>query len=217
MPMPMSLRRSGFCVALLYAVYASGLTGPPAYAQDIASTQRKAQAGNAEAQYNLAGAYFNGEGVARDPRQGLVWLRKSAEQGYVWAEKALGVMYEKGEQNLSQNPHEAALWFRKAARQQNRPAQDRLSQMLANGVISREEANWRTPEPGSKVKTASSKAFSLDEIEKGLQGGITCKRLAALVDKFKVDFAMTAGVRQRLEKAGADENLLVTISVSKQS
>jgi hypothetical protein len=210
----MNLRLSLVRVVLLCAI-ASVLL--PAQAQDTATLQRKAQAGNAEAQYQLAGAYFSGEGVARDPKQGLVWLRKSAGQGYVWAEKALGVMYLKGEQTVSQNPHEAAVWFRKAARQQNKPAQASLAQMLADGVVSKQEANWRAPDQVVEVKTATSKPFSLGEVEKGLQGGITCKRLAALVDKFKVDFALTTDMRQRLGKEGADDNLLTIISVSKRS
>lgn len=210
----MKLRLSLVRVVLFCAIASALLS---AQAQDTATLQRKAQAGNAEAQYQLAGAYFSGEGVARDPKQGLVWLRKSAGQGYAWAEKALGVMYLKGEQTVSQNPHEAAVWFRKAARQQNKPAQASLAQMLADGVISKQEANWRTPDQVVEVKTATSKPFSLGEVEKGLQGGITCKRLAALVDKFKVDFALTTDMRQRLGKEGADDNLLTIISVSKRS
>jgi hypothetical protein len=66
-----------------------------------------------------------------------------------------------------------------------------------------------------EAKTDKPKPFSPVEIEKGLQGGITCKRLATLVDKFKVDFTLSAEIRERLGKAGADDNLLATISASK--
>ena len=216
----MNLRSFLVGMILICAVGAGGSLGAgPAQAQDLASVERKAKAGDAKAQYDLAGDYYNGKDVAKDPKQGLLWLRKSADQGYVWAEKALGVMYRDGDQitGVPKNPREAALWFRKAARQENKPAQASLSQMLAEGLISRQEANWHSPQPTAEAKTGNPKAFSLAEVEKGLQGGITCKRLAALVDQFKVDFTLTAEVRQRLDKDGADDKLLTTISASKRS
>jgi hypothetical protein len=95
--------------------------------------------------------------------------------------------------------------------------------MLRTGSISRQEANWKSPEPVIKppepvieAKSAKPKAFSLLEVEKGLQGGITCKRLAVLVDKFKVDFSLNDALRERLNKDGADDNLLATISASRR-
>jgi TPR repeat protein len=214
----MNLRFYVVRLALAGTIVAGGLLGSvPVRAQDIGSIQRRAEAGNAEAQYELAKAYYTGAGVAKNSKQGLEWLRKSASQGHAGAEFALAVMYQKGEQSVAQNPHEAALWFRKAARQQNKSAQTNLSQMLAEGVISQQEANWREPQPTVKAATGKPNAFSLADVEKGLQGGITCKRLAALVGKFKVDFTLTANVRQRLDKEGANDELLTAISVSKRS
>ena len=87
-----------------------------------------------------------GTGVARDPVQGLAWLRKSADQGYFGAEYALGYMYLNGAEKLPKDEHEAAKWFRKAAKQQNKASQDSLAAMLAQGLISAEEANWRATE-----------------------------------------------------------------------
>jgi len=187
-------------------------------AEDIATIRHKSEAGNAEAQFELARAYYTGTGVAKDPRQGLEWLRKSAFQGYAAAEFALAVMYQLGEQSISQNPHEAAHWFRKAARQQNKEAQTRLSQMFDQGLISEQEANWRTSEPPTtQVKKAKPKPFSLGEVERGLLGGITSKRMAALVDMFGVDFRLSAVTRKRLSDEGADDSLLTTIAVSQRS
>lgn len=235
-----------------------------AQTQDFAALHKQAKEGNAEAQYELAKDYYTGTGVPKDSKQGLEWLRKSADQGHPGAEFALAVLYRKGELKdpkqglvwlrksavhnnaaaeyelgclfrdgeggVSKNPHEAAAWLRKAARQQNQPAQNALEQLLKKGTISRQEANWRAPdlvaktsepvieaktEPKADAKTENSKPFSLLEVEKGLQGGITCKRLATLVDKFKVDFSLSDDIRQRLSKAGADDNLLATISASR--
>jgi hypothetical protein len=208
------------CVVLLSAVAACWLLRPlPAVAQDFAKTLHQAHAGNAKAQYELAGDYYSGTGVAKDPKQGLLWLKKSAGQGYDWAEKALGVMYRDGDPKtgLPKNPHEAAAWFRKAARQENKLAQTSLDQMLATGLISKQEANWHTPDPVVAVKAPTPRPFSLIELEKGLSGGITCKRLAALIDKFKVDFILTTALRTRLTGEGANDDLLTVISASRRS
>jgi len=150
-----------------------------------------------------------------------VWLQKSAAQDYFGAEYALGRMYQNGLGKLPKDQHEAASWFRKAAKQQNQASQDRLSEMLAQGLISGEEANWRAAEPtvsNLPKKPTKSKAapFTLIEVETGLTGGITSKRMATLVQKFGVDFKLTAGARKRLADEGADDNLLQTISASKR-
>jgi hypothetical protein len=72
----------------------------------------------------------------------------------------------------------------------------------------------KPPQPVLEAKSDKPKPFSLLEVEKGLQGGITCKRLAVLVEKFKVDFSLNDTLRQRLNKDGADDILLATISAS---
>lgn len=259
----MNVRHPLVNVVLMSAV-AAALVFPfvSAQTQDFGALHKQAKEGNAEAQYELAKTYYTGSGVPKDSRQGLEWLRKSADQGHPGAEFALAVLYRKGELKdpkqglvwlrksaahnnaaaeyelgslfrdgegrVSKNPHEAALWLRKAARQKNEAAQNGLEQMFKKGTISRQEANWKVPELVTKIpepvieakadaKTESSKPFSLLEVEKGLEGGITCKRLATLVDKFKVDFSLSDDIRQRLSKEGADENLLTTISASRRS
>jgi len=193
--------------------------------QDLASMQQKAKAGDAIAQYDLARAYIAGTGVAKDPKQGLAWLRKSAGQGYFGAEYALAFMYQSGYQNgaeqIPKDEHEAANWFRKAARQQNKASQDRLSEMLAQGLISAEEANWHAAEPtaadsSKQPRKSQASPFSLAEVESGLKGGITSKRMTTLVQKFGVDFKLSAVAGKRLADEGADNNLLQTISASRR-
>jgi TPR repeat protein len=192
--------------------------------QGLEWLRKSAEHRNSAAEYELALIYLKGEqNASRDPKQALELLRRSAGQNNASAEYELGCMFRDGRDGVSKNPQEAALWFRKAARQQNEPAQSSLAQMLKKGAISKQEANWKAPDPVIKspekvidAKTEKSKAFSLAEVEKGLQGGITCKRMATLVEKFKVDFVLNADSRQRLGKEGADENLLTTISASKR-
>jgi hypothetical protein len=215
-----------FRVSLIWLVAACAITlSISAQDQSLATIRQKAEAGDAIAQYDLAKAYIAGTEVAKDPKQGLAWLRKSAGQGYFGAEYALAFMYQSGYQNgaeqIPKDEHEAANWFRKAARQQNKASQDRLAEMLAQGLISAEEANWRAAEvavPVSTKETKKSKAtpFTLVEVETGLAGGITTKRMATLVQKFGVDFKLSAVVRKRLADKGADDNLLQTISASRR-
>ncbi|MGD1078694.1 MAG: tetratricopeptide repeat protein [Candidatus Sulfotelmatobacter sp.] len=201
--------------------------------QNPDAIRHKAEAGDPIAQFDLAKLYIDGKLLKKDPGQAIEWLRKSAGQGYVGAEFALGIMYETGVVGLQKDPHEAAKWFLKAAKQQNRAAQDKLSAMLTQGLISAEEANWRAAQPTvsqtspqtvpptlpSPPKGAKGKAapFSLGDVETGLAGGITSKRMATLVQKFGVDFKLSSITRKRLADEGADDNLLATISASKRS
>jgi TPR repeat protein len=212
---------------------------------NIATLQRSAEAGDAKAQWDLAQAYWEGSGVPKDPAKGLEWLRKSAAQGYAGAEVTLGFLYQNGVQ-VPKDLHEAARWYRKAARQSDKDpkhaqtAQADLGSLAAQGVIPVNEADWRAPEPGSDtdqqvVKNSSAKKsdlksnetqknpskskappFSLAEIETGLNGGITSKRMTALVGQYGVDFSLSTNAKQHLTNEGADDSLLQTIASSKR-
>jgi hypothetical protein len=228
------------------------LAGMSAFAQtgDIATIQQKAEAGDAKSQFDLAEAYWEGTGVAKDPAKGLEWLKKSASQGYAGAQVTLGVLYQNGVQ-VPKDPHEAANWFRKAARQSAtdakhaQKAQSDLGALAAQGLISVEESDWRSLQPGeqqqapppikavknadvqtnqgqtnlgpsSVVKNDKAAPFSLSEVETGLTGGITTKRMATLVSQYGVDFTLGPNAKQRLTIDGADDALLQTIASSKR-
>ncbi len=202
-----------------------------AQAQAIADLVQKAQAGDAKAQFELAKAYQGGQGVPLDRVKSIEWLRKSADRGYAGAQVTLGAFYESGAlrevPGFNQpDPHEAAKWFRKAARQSKidpqhaHNAQADLSQLLAQGLISKQEADWRAAEPGANPATAKDTKkgpppFSLAEVEEGLTGGVTDKRMTTLVNTYGVNFALTATTRKRLTDDGADDNLLAAISASR--
>ncbi len=76
--------------------------------------ERAAAQGLADAQFNLALIYANGDGVPADPRQAAHWCRLAAEQGFAAAQDRLGVMYIKGE-GVPQDEVEALAWFQLAA------------------------------------------------------------------------------------------------------
>jgi TPR repeat protein len=201
---------------MMRAVALCVLITAPIFAQtpDFATSLRKAKAGDAKAQYDLAAAYFQGTGIPENHKEGLVWLQKSAQQGYAAAEATLGYMYQKGV-DVAADPHEAAKWYRKAAAQNITKAQEHLSEMLGNGLISQQEAHWAIPAPTKEAKNTKAPPFSLAEVETGLSGGITTKRMTDLVTKYGVDFTMGPSTRKSLSEAGADDSLLNTIASSK--
>lgn len=211
-----------------------------AQSEDFATLRRKAEAGDAKAQFDLASAYSQGTGVGKDPAKGVEWLKRSALQGYPGAQVVLGYMYQKGIE-MEQDPSEAARWYKKAARQGDKDpkhaqtAQTHLSEMLTEGLISQKEADWHTSEPSAPntqpvdTKPANTKpqstkpemanrapAFSLAEVETGLKGGITTKRMATLVTMYGVDFPLNASAKKRLSDDGADDTLIQTITSAKR-
>lgn len=74
-------------------------------------TYRKALAGDAEAKYNLALAYLEGEA---DPVQFLEWTKKAAETGHAKAMFNLALAYLKGE-GTAADPVQYFEWIKKTA------------------------------------------------------------------------------------------------------
>ncbi len=85
----------------------------------------KANRGDTEAMYLLAGSYEQGLGVARNDAEAFKWCWKAAEMGHAGAQFNMGVLYKRG--NLVvQDFAEAAKWYRLAAEQGVAQAQDSL-------------------------------------------------------------------------------------------
>lgn len=92
-----------------------------------------AEAGNAEAQHNLAMLYRTGKGTEKDLSASYGWFRRAAEQGVSDAQYYLGYMYDGGE-GVKQDPQYAYVWYRKAAEQGHGLAQINLGFLYANGI-----------------------------------------------------------------------------------
>jgi TPR repeat protein len=84
-----------------------------------------AQKGDPRAQL-VVGLMYVKTGQPKGYAQAAVWYRKAAEQGNVFAQLALGVLYEGGT-GVPKDYNEAASWYRKAAAQGNDMAQTMLS------------------------------------------------------------------------------------------
>jgi len=165
------------------------------------------------AELALAEIYQQGTGVPSNDQAAFHWYLEAADQGNDRAQTIVGIDYKFGESGAPKDIHTAARWFRKAAHQGNVEAQTNLTELLGTGLITTQEASWEERPPSPEGGEPSrSKSFALSEVEKGLTGGITSKRLATLVMRYGVNFELTETVRKQLSQEGADDSLLTAIS-----
>jgi len=82
----------------------------------ISDLSRKAEQGDAAAQYNLGMLYYEGHGVMQDYATARQWWEEAAAQGNAWARYRLGVLYNKG-RGVPQDDATAREWFGKSAAQ----------------------------------------------------------------------------------------------------
>jgi len=83
--------------------------------EDITALRANAQKGDPEAQFNLAEAYLKGDGVRQSEREAARWYYKSAMQGYVEAQVAMGFAY-RGGGGLPMDKVLSYMWFDLAAK-----------------------------------------------------------------------------------------------------
>ena len=119
-------------VLLLWSLF----LGIVAYGQEeklyVKAIIKGAEAGDAVAQYNLAGYYEIGEGVERSDKKALYWYTKSAKKGYSHAQWQLALFYKYGREIVQSNK-KAFYWLNKAAAQNNTTAQRQLAGFYYEG------------------------------------------------------------------------------------
>jgi uncharacterized protein len=92
-----------------------------------------AENGNAEAQFSLAESYQDGFcKLSKDASQSVIWLTKSAQQGYFLAQDELASIYYNGS-GVAKDYSQAAIWWRKSAEQEYPDAQYNLVILYYNG------------------------------------------------------------------------------------
>jgi len=84
------------------------------YVARIEAMKPRAEAGDVQAEYDLARLYRLGQHGAKDLGEAFRWFAKAAERGHVGAQYALGTMYANGEA-VTQDYFRAAEWHRLAA------------------------------------------------------------------------------------------------------
>jgi len=99
----------------LGAAFDHGLAGFPLDpVRGVLWYRRAAEAGLAEAQFNLAHCLATGNGTARDDVAALRWMLRAAEQGLPSAQFLAGVMYAEGIGGAADRD-QASAWLRRAA------------------------------------------------------------------------------------------------------
>ncbi|MGH7217198.1 MAG: tetratricopeptide repeat protein [Nitrospiraceae bacterium] len=95
---------------------AKGLLAQEQYAKAIPYLRQAAEAGIAEAQYNLGICYLNGQGVAEDAAVANTWFERAAKQGWVDAQFKLAYSYATG-RGVTKDLKLAHHWCLEAAKQ----------------------------------------------------------------------------------------------------
>lgn len=93
-----------------------------------------AEAGNLEAQYELAqNLYYGRNGYEKNDTASFEWFLKAARQGHVTSQTQVGYMYLYGK-GVGKSPQEAAPWLEKAALLGNRAAQTYMAVLCRYGM-----------------------------------------------------------------------------------
>jgi len=104
---------------------------------EVSQLRRKAEQGDAAAQFALGKVYQQGNGVTKNDDLAFKWYRKAADQGNAPAENMVGVMYGTGE-GVRQDREEAVRWYGKAAKHGNPEGMFNMGVSYYNG----EGARW---------------------------------------------------------------------------
>jgi uncharacterized protein len=99
---------------------------------EISDLQKRADSGDAAAQFALGKAYESGDGLPNRADQAAIWYRKAAEQGNEKAQNNLAILYWTGD-GVEQDKAEAVSWYRKAARQGDANAMFNIGAAYYNG------------------------------------------------------------------------------------
>lgn len=100
--------------------------------REFQKTKVKADAGNVDAQYQLAKLYSSGKGTKKDEFEAVKWFRRVAEKNDPRGQSMLGVMYTNA-RGVKRDYRQAITWFRKAAAQNSAHAKYNLGYMYAVG------------------------------------------------------------------------------------
>ncbi|NNL87139.1 MAG: sel1 repeat family protein [Myxococcales bacterium] len=131
-------RSRGWSLVLLATLLLSACAGDAALSEQ---TERAAQEGNAQAQFNLASMYLYGDGVEQNAERAVEWFLKAALQGHVEAQYNLGKAFSEGI-GTGADREAAEKWYRLAAEQGSAEAQFRLGRLLDRGDPRSEAATW---------------------------------------------------------------------------
>jgi localization factor PodJL len=99
-----------------------------------AALRQAAASGNAEALFEIARRYTDGDGVERNLIEAAKWYELAAERGFAPAQYRYANFLEKGH-GLSVDLTQSAMWYEKAAQSGNALAMHNLAVLLTSGLL----------------------------------------------------------------------------------
>ena len=149
---------------------------------NVVQLRERADAGDADAQYELGVKCFVGKDVPFDPAQSLQRLRKAAEQGHADALSLLRKLYDDGQDAQLQEDAQSAQWFaycyRKAAERGDAYAQLCLSQFYLEGCGVPKDWVEAYKWLNLAARTSRDDQSEIAEARERLTAGLTPDRLA---------------------------------------
>jgi TPR repeat protein len=129
--------------ALIAALYeqVTAEYGASAYIKDLArgkallaDLERRAEAGDAEAQYALGEVYYDGTlpGIPKNYQVAVQWFSRAAASGHARAAFGMALAYDNG-RGVPNDDAQAVVWYRRAAEKGVVDAQFNLATMLSSG------------------------------------------------------------------------------------
>src|SRR5260370_499415 len=100
-------------------------------AEGVKWYRKAAEQNDAKAELNLANAYANGQGVAKDDAEAVKWYRKAAEQDFAQAQISLALSYALG-QGVAKDYVESYKWTLLAASQGDKDAKETMTILESN-------------------------------------------------------------------------------------
>jgi hypothetical protein len=117
--------------------------------------RKRAEAGDAEAQWDMGARYHNGQDVPQSDVQAAQWFQRAADQGHVNAQSILGAYYWAG-RGVPRNLTQAYFWSAVALHQGDRDSESRLRglalQMTREQVVTAQQQvdDWLRQHRASK-------------------------------------------------------------------
>ena len=111
-----SIRRPVWLFVLAFLLLATAIAGPGDDSATVTRIRQAAERGDADAQFALGMAYFDGRGVKQDLVASSRWFAAAARQGVAEAQFNLGNAYHTG-RGVARDPAQALRWWRAAADQ----------------------------------------------------------------------------------------------------
>jgi len=197
------IRAAGGDADLLLAITRSKAAPPPSPPPAVPPTITLLEPAGAESgrEIQATGSTLRVRGTASHPA-GMEAVFVNGQRAPARPVSDQSVEFDMGD--LAVSSASTALVVRAAAR-------DRSELQLALKVTRPQPAPPPQPKP-----TAGPRPLTLQDLESALQGGISNARVAALVNEYGVDFALTDEAERRLRAAGADANLLLAIAKAKK-